>query len=316
MANHALQAQLHWTLRETHLTHLGERYLGKVRDVYRTGKVLVLVTTDRLSAFDRVLTTVPFKGEVLNRLAQFWFERTQHLVPNHLIEVPDPNVMIARPCQPFAVEVVVRGYLTGSLWRDYQKGEAPYGLKLPGGMRKDERFPTPVLTPSTKAPKGEHDAPIAEREVVRSGLASEKDWGQIREYALALFRYGQQWASEHGLILVDTKYEFGVLDGKIHVIDEMHTPDSSRFWSASEYEKRFAAGHEQKMLDKENIRQWLLKERGFAGDGEPPNIPDLVRMDLAQKYLDAYAAITGTTLALKPGPVEPRIRSALTHFKP
>ncbi len=186
MADPVLSEQLNHTLAETHLDSLGERYRGKVRDVYRQRDRLFLVATDRLSAFDRVLTTIPFKGEVLNRIARFWFEKTQDVVPNHVLDTPDPNVTVARATKPFPVEVVVRGYLTGSLWRDFQKGaHTAYGLDLPPDMRKDAAFPEPILTPSTKAPVGEHDEPLSEAEVVRRGIASERDWARIREAALA-----------------------------------------------------------------------------------------------------------------------------------
>jgi phosphoribosylaminoimidazole-succinocarboxamide synthase len=305
-----LEDQLPYTLRETRFDDLGKRYEGKVRDVYRRGDLLLLITTDRLSAFDCVLTTIPFKGEVLNRLSHFWFQRLRHVAPNALLDMPDPNVMVVRACQPYPIEVVVRGYLTGSLWRDYQRGLRPYGLELPMGLRKDERFPAPLITPSTKAPQGQHDEPISEAELVARGLVNARDWGQIRERALALFQEGQAWAQERGLILVDTKYEFGESKGELYVIDEIHTPDSSRYWRAAEYGDRFRRGEEQAMLDKENIRQWLLNQ-GFSGNAEPPAIPDSVRIDLAQKYLTAYEAITGEPLPLSVGPVEPRIRAAL-----
>ncbi|MFN0061191.1 MAG: phosphoribosylaminoimidazolesuccinocarboxamide synthase [Myxococcaceae bacterium] len=302
MSRAELFAQLPHTLSTTHLPALGEAYVGKVRDVYRRGEHLVLVTTDRLSAFDRVLTTVPFKGEVLGRLSQFWFQKTASVVPNHLLDVPHPNVVIARACAPYKVEVVVRGFLTGSLWRDYESGKDPgYGLTFPAGLRKNQRFETPLLTPSTKAPKGEHDAPISEQQLVVQGLANAREWAEVREAALALFAAGQAWSKRQGLVLVDTKYEFGRSGGKLYVIDEIHTPDSSRFWMADTYESHFAQGIEQRMLDKENIRQWLISEKGFSGHGEAPTIPDDVRVDLAQKYLTAYERITGAAMPLRVG---------------
>ena len=274
MTPSALHAQLAHTLRGTHLSALGQPYQGKVRDTYRQGDRLVLVTSDRLSAFDHILTTIPFKGEVLNRLSTFWFERTRHIVPNALLDVPDPNVMVARACEPFALEVVVRGYLTGSLWRDYQKGtHGAYGVPLPEGMRKDAAFEAPLFTPSTKEQYGKHDAPISEREIIARGLASARDWARITEAARALFLEGQKWARTRGLLLVDTKYEFGKVGDELYVIDEIHTPDSSRYWVADEYEQRLARGEDQRMLDKENIRQWLIRERGFSGHGKPPEIP-------------------------------------------
>ncbi len=312
MNSSALSQQLPYTLRQTELPALGQPYRGKVRDTYRKGDRLVLVTSDRLSAFDHVLTTIPFKGEVLNRLAAFWFERTRHIVANHVLDVPDPNVLVARACEPFAVEVVVRGYLTGSLWRDYQKGtHTAYGVPFPEGLRKDEAFPAPVITPSTKAQYGQHDEPISEAEILARGLASARDWARITEAARGLFLEGQRQARSQGLILVDTKYEFGKVGDTLYVIDEMHTPDSSRYWVAGEYEERFARGEDQRMLDKENIRQWLIRERGFSGQGTPPPIPDDVRVSLAEKYLTAYARITGTPLELSVGDVHARIEKNL-----
>jgi phosphoribosylaminoimidazole-succinocarboxamide synthase len=249
----------------------------------------------------------------LNQLANFWFEKTKHLVPNHLIEVPDPNVTVAKRCEPFAIEFVVRGYLTGSLWRDYQAGRhTAYGVPFDPHMKKDQRFDPPILTPSTKAEYGQHDEPISEREILERALMSRPDWERAREYALALFAEGQRWSSSRGLILVDTKYEFGKRDGQIVLIDEIHTPDSSRYWIASEYAARFERGEDQKMLDKENIRQWLIRERGFSGQGTPPPIPDQVRVELAEKYMAAFEQITGAQLQLEAGDVKGRIERNLT----
>ena len=315
MADPVLSEQLGHTLAETRLDALGERYRGKVRDVYRQRDRLFLVATDRLSAFDRVLTTIPFKGEVLNRIAQFWFDKTAALVPNHVLDVPDPNVTVARATKPYPVEVVVRGYLTGSLWRDVQKGaHTAYGLDIAPDTKKDAAFPEPILTPSTKAPVGEHDEPLSEAEVVRRGIVSARDWGRIREAALALFRAGQAWCRTRGLLLVDTKYEFGTVGDALYVIDEMHTPDSSRFWRAGSYAERFASGADQVMLDKETVRQWLIREKNFSGHGPIPTIPESVRIQTAELYLRAYGEITGTPLRTVAGDVEDRIRKNLqTH---
>jgi len=312
LADSVLSEQLGHTLADTQLDALGERYRGKVRDVYRQRDRLFLVATDRLSAFDRVLTTIPFKGEVLNRIAQFWFDRTKDVVPNHVLDTPDPNVTVARATKPYAVEVVVRGYLTGSLWRDVQKGaHTAYGLDIPPDMRKDAAFPEPILTPSTKAPVGEHDEPLSEAEVVSRGIVPAREWARIREAALALFRAGQAWCRTRGLLLVDTKYEFGAVGDALYLIDEMHTPDSSRFWRAGSYEERFASGGDQVMLDKENVRQWLIREKGFSGHGPLPVIPEDVRVKTAALYLGAYAEITGTALTPVVGEVEARIRKNL-----
>lgn len=308
-----ITAQLPHTLERTDFPSLGQKYQGKVRDTYRQGDRLVLVTTDRLSAFDHVLTTIPFKGEVLNRLAQFWFEKTKHVVKNHVLDVPDPNVTVARRCEPVPIEVVIRGYLTGSLWRDYEKGaHTAYGVPFPQGMKKDQRFNQPVITPSTKEALGKHDEPISEAELLARGLASKRDWERITEAARGLFEEGQRWARSRGLILVDTKYEFGKVGDELYVIDEIHTPDSSRYWVADEYDRRFAAGEDQRMMDKENIRQWLIRERGFSGQGKPPPIPDEVRVELARKYLAAFEQLTGAPLPLAVGNVGERIRKNLS----
>jgi phosphoribosylaminoimidazole-succinocarboxamide synthase len=313
MSDPALRAQLNFTLAETQFDALGTRYRGKVRDVYRKGDRLFLIATDRLSAFDKVLTTIPFKGEVLNRLARFWFEKTGHLVKNHVLDVPDPNVTVARATEPFPIEVVVRGYLTGSLWRDVEKGEhRVYGVPIPDGLGKDAAFPAPILTPSTKAAPGEHDAPMSEADILARGLATPKEWGAIRESALALFREGQAWARSRGLLLVDTKYEFGKVGSTLYVIDEMHTPDSSRFWRAAEYERRLRTGQDQAMLDKETVRQWLIREKGFSGHGPLPVVPEDVRIKTAETYLDAYREITAGTFPLTVGDAAERIRGNLT----
>lgn len=311
MSDVRLREQLPYTLKGTDFPALGEKYQGKVRDTYRKGDRLVLITTDRLSAFDHVLTTIPFKGDLLNRLAQFWFEKTKHVVKNHVIDVPDPCVTVARRAEPFPIEFVVRGYITGSLWRDYEAGRDPYDLKLPTGVKKDQRFDAPLLTPSTKEQLGKHDEPVSEAEVLRRGAISARDWQRAKEAALGLFAEGQKQAKARGLILVDTKYEFGLVGDELVLIDEMHTPDSSRYWDASEYDARFAKGEPQKMLDKENIRQWLIQERGFSGHGTPPPIPDDVRVDLAGKYLAAYEQITGQKFDLQVGDVTERVRGNL-----
>ena len=311
MSRSVLQDQLSHTLLETDLPGLGKKYRGKVRDTYASGDTMVLITTDRLSAFDRILTTIPFKGQILNQLAAFWFEHTKDVVKSHVLDVPDPNVTVARRCEALPIEFVVRGYVTGSLWRDYQKGtHTVYGVPFPDELKKDQPFEKPVITPSTKAAEG-HDEPISEAEILSRGLVSERDWRRACEAALALFEAGQKWARSRGLILVDTKYEFGKQGDELYVIDEIHTPDCSRYWVADEYQQRFDAGQDQRMLDKENIRQWLINERGYMGHGDPPAIPDEVRIDLAEKYLSAYERITGQQLALTAGDPRPRIEQNL-----
>jgi len=313
-----LRAQIPYTLREAEFPALGELYRGKVRDNFSKGGRIVMVTTDRLSAFDRVLTTIPFKGEVLNRITAFWFEKTKDVAPNHLQDVPDPSVLVVRKLRPLSLEMVVRGYLTGSLWRDFQagRGAKAYGIELDPKMKKDQQFEKPILTPSTKEDVGKHDLPISPAELVSRGSVTQRQWDEIAQYALALFAKGQAWAKTRGLILVDTKYEFGVDEsGKIFLIDEIHTPDSSRYWIAEGSEQRFAKGEDQKMLDKEFFRQWLIRERGYQGDGPLPEIPDEVRAELAGKYVELTEKLTGQEPRLEVGDTRARIEKALKAKK-
>jgi len=313
-----LRAQIPYTLREAEFPGLGELYRGKVRDNFSKGGRIVMVTTDRLSAFDRVLTTIPFKGEVLNRITAFWFEKTKDVAPNHLQDVPDPSVLVVRKLRPLSMEMVVRGYLTGSLWRDFQagRGAKAYGIELDPKMKKDQQFEKPILTPSTKEDVGKHDLPISPAELIARGTLTQRQWDEIAQYALALFAKGQAWAKTRGLILVDTKYEFGVDEsGKIFLIDEIHTPDSSRYWIAEGSEQRFAKGEDQKMLDKEFFRQWLIRERGYQGDGPLPEIPDTVRAELAGKYVELTEKLTGQEPRLEVGDTRARIEKALRAKK-
>lgn len=266
---------------------------GKVRDVVDLGNELLIATTDRISAFDRVLSTIPCKGEVLNTLSLFWFGKTADIIPNHVVEEVSPRTVRAVKCRVLPVEIVVRGYLTGSAWRDYQKGTSVSGIALPQGMRCNQKFPEPLITPSTKEEKGKHDRPISREEIVSGAVVPRAMWERLEETALALFRRGTETAAARGLILVDTKYEFGLKDGTLRLVDEVHTPDSSRYWYADTYESRFCSGEKQRELDKEYLRQWLL-ERGFSGDGTPPAIPDDVRIETAWKYVTAWQTITGT----------------------
>jgi phosphoribosylaminoimidazole-succinocarboxamide synthase len=307
-----LHAQLPHTLRQLDLPSLGDLYRGKVRDNYSRGDRIVMVTTDRVSAFDHVLGTIPFKGEVLSRLTAFWFEKVKDIAPTHLVDVPDPSVMVVKKAKPFPVEIIIRGYITGSLWRDYQAGKAgAYGIEWPEGLRKDERFQAPIITPSTKAEYGMHDEPISEGEILAKGLVAPEIWREEPVVSERLFRRGQEWATSRGLILVDTKYEMGIAEGKLVVIDEIHTPDSSRYWVADGYEDRFARGDDQAMLDKENIRQWLIKEHGFSGHGTPPPLTDEVRVMLARKYIEVYERLTGETFTSGVGSVAERIERNL-----
>jgi phosphoribosylaminoimidazole-succinocarboxamide synthase len=287
------------TLDETHLDALGHKYEGKVRDNYTTadGRRYIVVT-DRISAFDRVLGTLPLKGQILNRLATFWFEKTRHVAPNHMISMPDPCVLEARELAPLPVEMVMRAYVTGvtstSIWTHYAKGVRNFcGNPLPDGLRKNQRLPAPILTPSTKAPKGDHDVSASREEILAMGHITARDFDAAAEIARALFAHGQRWCAERGLILVDTKYEFGKdAQGNIVVIDEIHTPDSSRYWFADSYEGRFAKGEDPESFDKEYVRRYLAG-LGFKGDGPIPAIPDEIRVEAARRYIEAYEKITG-----------------------
>ena len=313
-----LHAGLDASLHETQFDRLGTRYRGKVRDTYRTPKHLILVTTDRLSAFDHVLRqTIPFKGQVLNRLAAFFFEETADLVPNHVRAVPDPNVTVALPCTPVPIEFVVRGYLAGHAWRVYRDGGCSLcGQPLPGGLRESSRLPAPLLTPATKAEEG-HDEDISREEILACGLLEEEEFEQLETYALSLFARGTEMAEARGLLLVDTKYEFGrAPDGSFVLIDEVHTPDSSRYYYADTYEARLRAGEPQRQLSKEFVREWLM-EHGFQGKkGQPlPDLPDNFRLEVTRRYAELFEQITGSSFEpdTHPDP-EKRIREALKVF--
>lgn len=303
------------------LPFLGPRTRGKVRDLYvapnaTQGERLIMVATDRLSAFDRILGLVPYKGQVLTQLAAWWFEQTRDIVANALIELPDPNVTVARRVRTLPIEVVVRGYITGvtstSLWRRYELGERRiYGVQFPHGLHKNDALPEPVITPTTKATGGGHDERITGREVVEIGLATATQWEQVCAAAVALFRRGQEVARRAGLILVDTKYEFGLSpEGDLVLIDEMHTPDSSRFWVAATYEERHQAGIEPENFDKEFVRLHYAA-RGYRGEGEPFPLPDEVAVEAALRYVAAYEMITGRAFMPAATPAAPRIEAAM-----
>jgi len=293
---------------------------GKVRDTYRLDEDrLLLVTTDRLSAFDRVLTCLPHKGQVLNELSAWWFGELADVVPHHLLAAPDPNAAVARRCRPLPVEVVVRGYITGvtttSLWRQYAEGGRElYGRRLPEGLRKNEALPAAMVTPTTKAQDGAHDEPVSPAEVVARGLVDATLWDQVMSVAVELFRRGQERAAQSDLILVDTKYELG-LDplGGLTLIDEVHTPDSSRYWEASTYEARLAAGEEPESGDKELVRRWYV-DAGFDGYGEPPPLPHEVVSAVSGRYVAVYERLTGRAFRPAAEPAGPRIEAAVTAW--
>jgi phosphoribosylaminoimidazole-succinocarboxamide synthase len=309
-----LTVQLARTLDEVDLgARVGRRYQGKVRDNYSTADGRrIIVVTDRVSAFDVVLGTIPFKGQVLNQLAAYWFEATAEIAPNHVLAVPDPAVTIARECEPLPVEFVMRGYLTGvtktSIWRAYEGGARDYcGHRLPDGMRKHQQLPRPLLTPSTKAAVGAHDENASRAELIARGTISEEDFDAAAGMCERLFAFGQVRACERGLILVDTKYEIGrAPDGRLVFIDEIHTPDSSRYWFADDYEERMKEGRDPRALDKEYLRLWLAHERGYRGDGPPPPLPDDVRVEAARRYIANYELVTGRTFV--PDTEEPVVR--------
>ena len=271
-------------------------YHGKVRDVYSIGNdILVMVATDRISAFDVVLPKgIPSKGQVLNQIAASFLDATAHIVPNWKLATPDPMVTVGRKCEPFAVEMIIRGYLTGSAWRAYKNGcREICGVKLPDGMRENERFPEPIITPTTKAEAG-HDEDISREEIIAQGIVSAEDYAVVEQYTRALFARGTEIAAAKGLILVDTKYEFGKADGKVILMDEIHTPDSSRYFYAEGYEGKFEKGEPQKQLSKEFVRQWLIDHDFMGKAGQTvPEMTDEYCQEVSQRYIELYEEITG-----------------------
>lgn len=313
-----LGKQLKNTLDSTDFKSLGKKYEGKVRDNYTQGNRRIIITTDRISAFDRVLCTLPHKGQVLNQMAVFWFENTKDIVKNHMINSPDPNVMVVEECNPLPLEMVVREYVTGvtttSIWYNYQKGVRNFcGNQLPDGMKKDQKLPKPILTPSTKAQKGGHDESVSCEDIVQQKLVSEEDMEKVKEISLKLFERGRELAAKQGVILVDTKYEFGKLNDEIVLIDEIHTPDSSRFWFADTYQALFNSGSEQRKIDKEYVRTWLAN-KGFIGEGAIPLIPDDIRIEAARRYIEAYEKITGLEFKTDDLPILERIKENLHKY--
>jgi len=304
---------------ETNLD-LGKRRSGKVRDTYELEDLLILITTDRQSAFDRILASIPFKGQVLNQTSAWWFEETKHITPNHVLDIPDPNVTVAKKCSLFPVEFVVRGYITGttdtSLWMNYAKGIRYFcGNDLPEGLRKNEKLDQIILTPTTKAE--DHDRSISPDEIVDEGLLSEEDWHLAGEASMALFKFGQEISQKHGLILVDTKYEFGKdRDGNILLIDEIHTPDSSRYWIADTYKERLAKGEEPENIDKEFLRLWFVDHCDPYHDEKLPDAPEELVIELSRRYIQLYEKITGTLFAFpeKSQSINERIQTNLSKY--
>lgn len=303
---------------------LGDRRDGKVRVSYAlAGENLgrrLFVTTDRLSAFDRIIAGVPYKGQVLNQLSGWWFDQTKDIIDNHIVEIPDPHVTIARDATPLPVEVVVRSHVTGvtdtALWTAYAKGERTiYGHTLPDGLVKNERLPRPIITPTTKGDAGAHDTPITCQDVIDDDLIEADLWQRVQDAALAVFERGSERGRDAGLILADTKYEFGLADdGTLLLIDEVHTPDSSRWWVADSYDERLAAGDEPESLDKEVVRR-ALAAADFRGDGDIPELPDEVWTATTARYVDAYERLTGESFAYADYPAAPRITRAVSSLE-
>lgn len=306
--------QIKFALEHTNFPQLGSKYEGKVRDSYSKGDIRYLITSDRLSCFDKVLTSIPFKGQVLQSIATDWFELSKDIVQNHIIDVPDPNMMVVKNCEILPIEVVIRAYLTGSAWRDYTAGNAISGVRLPSGMKASQRLPEVVMTPSTKAEIGKHDTPISEKEIVDQGIIPRELWSQVRSVAMELFALGEEVANQRGLILVDTKYEFGIYQGKLILADEIHTLDCSRYWLKDTYQEKFEAGVSPDMLDKEPVRQWLIS-LGYMGDGTPPEFGDQKRLEIAKHYISSYEKISGKTFTAQVGSITDRIQSSLQKLK-
>jgi len=305
-----IKRQLSNTLNEVKFDLGGEFYKGKVRDNYFNEDTITMITSDRVSAFDHVLGTIPFKGQILTEIAHFWFDKTKDIIPNHIISHPDPQVLITKRAKTLPVEVIVRQYITGSLWREYSNGvNGQYGFNLPDNLKENQKFDSPILTPTTKAEYGMHDEPISREEII-DNLVDKEIYEKAEQCALNLFKAGQDWASKRGLILVDTKYEFGMYNNELIVIDEIHTPDSSRFWLAENYEELYQTGKKQIMLDKENIRQWLIG-KGFSGEGTPPELEDDIRILLSEKYMELYERLIGKKFEPSVGDVKTRIQNNL-----
>lgn len=318
----SLAAHLGTVLRDATIPELPNHYRGKVRDNYDLpdGR-RIIVATDRLSAFDRILTAVPFKGEVLTQIARFWFDATQDLCPNHVIEYPDPNVLVCRRLDILPVEIVVRDYLAGStatsIWTQYKAGRRDmYGIRFPDGLRENQKLPATIITPTTKAFDAGHDEPLAPDEITGRGLLDAAQWRTVSALALALFARGRAVAAEHGLILVDTKYEFGLdASGRIVLADEIHTPDSSRYWFQASYRSRYEAGRPPESFDKDFVRNWVVARCDPYRD-PIPDIPDEIVLEAARIYISVFETITGTGFVVpaRPVPVLERIRGNLARY--
>ena len=317
MSDDVIKKQIKFTLSETDFKNLGKKYQGKVRDIYISDDKIFLISTDRQSAFDRNLAIIPFKGQVLTQTSAFWFDKTRDIIPNHIIAVPDPNVIVGKNLNVFPVEVVIRGYLTGvtetSAWTAYRKGERNFcGNVLPQGLQKNQKFDKPIITPTTKSEA--HDAQISPDEIVKRKLMTQEQWDYVTEKALKLFRRGSRLASNNGLILVDTKYEFGYDDaGKIYLIDEIHTPDSARFWLKDTYKEMIAKGEEPENIDKEFLRLWFTEHCDPYKDKVLPEAPQDLVLELSKRYIRLYEMITGKQFEAETGDVSKRIDKNLKN---
>jgi phosphoribosylaminoimidazole-succinocarboxamide synthase len=306
-----IKRQFEHTLNETDFTTLGRLYKGKVRDNYIKENVRVIIATDRISSFDRVITTIPFKGQMLNQISTFWFEKTKNIVTNHLIDVPDPNVSVVQQCDTVPVEMIVRAYITGTMWRNFLKGEATSGILLPQGIQKNQNFDEIIVTPSTKAETG-HDIYISKEKILKEKMVDKDVYEQMEDMSIKLFKFGQDYCEKNGLILVDTKYEFGLKEGEVIVIDEIHTQDSSRFWIADTYEEKFQNGEEPEILDKEICRAWLMKTYptifpNIKPEQSIPPISDDIKIELVKRYMKSYEKITGLQFDAEIADVNKRI---------
>lgn len=305
-------------LKTVNLKGFGKKHSGKVRDYYIPDGKRILITTDRISAFDVILGYIPYKGAVLNLLSSFWFKKTQDIVDNHLVSVPDPNVMVVKNAKPIPIEMVIRGYITGvtgtSIWGSYERGERIiYGIKFPDGLKKNQKLPEPVITPTTKAEKG-HDERLTEKEILKKQIVSPKLWNQMKKVSLKLYERGTRICSKAGIILVDTKYEFGLDDkGKLMLIDEIHTPDSSRFWVKKTYRERFSNRLEPENFDKEFLRIWYV-EHGYKGEGTPPKMPTSLQKAVSERYIIIYEKITGKKFQKFNHPIQERIMKNLKNI--
>ena len=315
LSEQQIKQQINYTLKDTYFPPLGKKYKGKVRDVYIAEDKIFLISTDRQSAFDRNLANIPFKGQVLTQTSAFWFDKTKDIIQNHVIDVPDPNVVVCKKLKVFPVEFVIRGYITGvtstAAWTAYSKGERNFcGNILPEGLKKNQKFEKPIITPTTKSEL--HDEKISAEEIVKKGLMTKQQWDFVADKALKLFERGTKIASDNDLILVDTKYEFGCDDkGNIFLIDEIHTPDSSRFWINKTYKARFDKGEEPENIDKEFLRLWFTKHCDPYKDKVLPKAPEELVIELSKRYIQLYEMITGKEFKAEVGDVSERIEKNL-----